>query len=114
MIGGAFAVEMWELPAQPVQHADGTVAVMIVGPSALQPVEYREAYEPMQLTAGFSSTSSEDEETDVKKHNQEALKRLALISIRLPDNVLWFENPRPAAWDEDKRTWTTDYIYDVR
>lgn len=97
---------------QPVEHQDGTVVVMLVGPAALQPIDYHEKYEPLQLS--FSSTSSEDEETDVKKQNQEALKRLTLINIKLPENVLWFENPKPAMWNEDKKIWTTDYIYDVR
>lgn len=90
---------------------------MIVGPATLQPVDYQEKYEPVQLSMGFSSTSSEDEETDkitLKKQNQEALKKLALINIKLPENVLWFENPKPVMWNEDKKVWTTDYIYDIR
>lgn len=114
IIGGSFSVEMWKLPMQPVEHQDGTVVVMLVGPSALQPIDYHEKYEPLQLSMGFSSTSSEDEETDVKRQNQEALKRLTLVNIKLPENVLWFENPKPAMWLEDKKVWTTDYIYDVR
>lgn len=105
---------MWKLPMQPVEHQDGTVVVMLVGPSALQSIDYHEKYEPLKLSTGFSSTSSEDEETDVKKQNQEALKKLTLISIKLPENVLWFENPKPAMWNEERKVWTTDYIYDVR
>ncbi|VVC35855.1 Cancer susceptibility candidate 1, N-terminal,Cancer susceptibility candidate protein 1,Casc1 [Cinara cedri] len=114
IIGGAFNVEMWKLPMQPVEHRNGALSVMIIGPSMLQPIDYHEKYEPLQLSMGFSSTSSEDEETDVKKQNQEALKRLALINIKLPENVLWFENPKPAMWNEDRKVWTTDYIYDIR
>ncbi|XP_050430496.1 dynein axonemal intermediate chain 7-like [Adelges cooleyi] len=115
IIGGAFTVEMWKLPMQPVQHKDGTVVVLIIGSSALQPIEYFEKYEPLQLSSiVFSSTSSEDEETDVKKQNQEALRRLVLITIKLPENVLWFENPKPAMWNEEKKVWTTDNIYDIR
>jgi len=114
IIGGAFIVEMWKLPMQPVEHKNGTVGVMLVGPSALQPIDYHEKYEPLKLSMGFSSTSSEDEETDVKKQNQKALQRLTLIRIKLPENVLWFENPKPAMWNENKKVWTTDYIYDVR
>ncbi|XP_003241246.1 axonemal 84 kDa protein-like [Acyrthosiphon pisum] len=114
IIGGAFNVEMWKLPMQPVEFEDGSVGVLIVGPEALQPIDYHEKYEPLQLSMGFSSTSSEDEETDVKKQNQEALKRLALINIKLPENVLWFENPKPAMWNEEKKNWTTEYIYDIR
>jgi len=105
---------MWKLPMQPVEFKDGSVGVLIVGPEALQPIDYHEKYEPLQLSMGFSSTSSEDEETDVKKQNQEALKRLALINIKLPENVLWFENPKPAMWNEEKKNWTTEYIYDIR
>lgn len=105
---------MWKLPIQPIEHQDESVVVMVIGPSALQPIDYLEKYEPLQLSMGFSSTSSEDEETDVKKQNQEALKRLALVNIKLPENVLWFENPKPAMWNEDRKVWTTDYIYDVR
>jgi len=107
-------VEMWKLPMQPVEFKDGSVGVLIVGAEALQPIDYHEKYEPLQLSMGFSSTSSEDEETDVKKQNQEALKRLALINIKLPENVLWFENPKPAMWNEEKKNWTTEYIYDIR
>ncbi|XP_026814345.1 axonemal 84 kDa protein-like [Rhopalosiphum maidis] len=114
IIGGAFNVEMWKLPMQPVEFEDGSVGVLIVGPTALQPIDYHEKYEPIQLSMGFSSTSSEDEETDVKKQNQEALKKLALINIKLPENVLWFENPKPAMWNEDKKNWTTEHIYDIR
>ncbi|XP_025199256.1 axonemal 84 kDa protein-like [Melanaphis sacchari] len=114
IIGGAFNVEMWKLPMQPVEFEDGSVGVLIVGPTALQPIDYHEKYEPIQLSMGFSSTSSEDEETDVKKQNQEALKKLALINIKLPENVLWFENPKPAMWNEDKKNWTTEFIYDIR
>ncbi|KAE9523387.1 hypothetical protein AGLY_015939 [Aphis glycines] len=114
IIGGAFNVEMWKLPMQPVEFEDGSVGVLIVGPTALQPIDYHEKYEPIQLSMGFSSTSSEDEETDVKKQNQEALKKLAMINIKLPENVLWFENPKPAMWNEEKKNWTTEYIYDIR
>ncbi|XP_050536332.1 dynein axonemal intermediate chain 7-like isoform X2 [Daktulosphaira vitifoliae] len=115
IIGGAFNVEMWKLPMQPVQHKDGTIVVVLVGPPVLQPLEYFEKYEPLQLSSMmFSSTSSEDEETDIKKQNQEALQRLVLITIKLPENMLWFENPKPAMWNENKKVWTTDCIHDIR
>lgn len=105
---------MWKLPMQPVEHHDGTVVIMIVGPSALQPIDYHEKYEPSQLSMGVSSTLLEDEDTGVKKQNQEALEKLTLINIKLPENILWFENPQPAMWNENKKIWMTDYIYDVR
>lgn len=105
---------MWKLPTQPVKHQDGTVVVMVIGSSALQPIDYFEKYKPLQFPIGVSSTVSEEEETGMKKQNQEALERLTLISIKLPQNILWFENPKPAMWNEDKKIWITDYIYDVR
>ncbi|VVC34711.1 Casc1 domain [Cinara cedri] len=111
IIGGAFNVEMWKLPTQPVEHRNGAWSVVITGSTTVQPIDYHEKYEPSQLSLGFSSSSLEDEETYIVP---EALKRLALINIKLPENLLWFENPKPVIWNENRKIWTTDYIHDIR
>lgn len=106
---------MWKLPLQPV-HRNGGVCVVIIGPAALQPVDYQEKYESVNLSMDFSSTSLEDEETDkitLEKQNLKTQKKLALINIKLPENVLWFDNPKPVMWNEERKAWTTNYIYDI-
>lgn len=42
------------------------------------------------------------------------LSNLILITIKLPDHVLWFDAPLPVYWDYENNYWSTEYVYDTK
>ncbi|XP_077287366.1 dynein axonemal intermediate chain 7-like [Arctopsyche grandis] len=79
----------------------------------LTEVKFREIYNPPPTPAPGTVRTPEEIEADIRRQ-EAALERLFLITIQLPDTVLWIEPPIVCCWNTDKNYWTTDDIHDLK
>lgn len=138
IIGGIYHMQLLKQPPQPKQLKDGAVLRMIIGKDGLQHWEYLETYEPPTVKAGATKQSTDDDDEDaentpegiilrvpltllivfVESHDVfisgKLLSKLVLITMKLPDHVLWFDAPVPVHWDYENHHWSTQYIYEVK
>ncbi|XP_065214023.1 dynein axonemal intermediate chain 7-like [Planococcus citri] len=115
IVGGVYHLELIKQPPQPKLLKDGAVLRMIIGADELQRWEYLETYEPPVVKTGTTKQSTDDDDEDAENTPEgKLLSKLVLITMKLPDHVLWFDSPVVVHWDTEKHYWSTEYIYEMK
>ncbi|GFO01258.1 protein casc1-like [Plakobranchus ocellatus] len=99
VLGGIYQVNLLHMPPQPKTVGSWTITTL-VDPPAIQPMEY--SADPVANTEG------QDKNKD-KKDEKPAIA----ISMSLPDDVLFLEEPQVARWDEKRKFWSTNGFSDL-
>ncbi|XP_021923830.1 axonemal 84 kDa protein-like isoform X3 [Zootermopsis nevadensis] len=113
ILGGVYHIDLLQQPPQPQILHDNSVITVLQVPAELSPVKFHEKYVPPPPPEPGQRRLPEEIEAELKKQEQE-LEKLALISIELPGNVLWFEPPIVASWDKDAGFWSTEDFHDLK
>ncbi|XP_049839060.1 dynein axonemal intermediate chain 7-like [Schistocerca gregaria] len=113
ILSGVLHVDVIKQLPQPQKLPHGWSIHIVPLPAQLQPVDFWARYQPPPPPEPGQKRLPEDIEAELRKQEQE-LNELALISIELPDNVLWFEPPTVVRWDGEKGFWSTEDCHDTK
>ncbi|KAF2885426.1 hypothetical protein ILUMI_20706 [Ignelater luminosus] len=116
ILGGTFYLNMFYQPPQPqgIVSYDMRIARLEV-PKSIKRVPIYIDYELPSLLPMESKTKQQESEAEIEARRKEmALNKLILISVVLPDHVLWLHMPMVCQWDEENYQWTTGDIYDLK
>ncbi|XP_063604864.1 dynein axonemal intermediate chain 7 homolog, partial [Penaeus indicus] len=112
--GGVYTVDLLEVPPQPRVLADCTIT-QVEEVCTVSKVEWVAQYNPpAPAEAGGQRRRDPEAVEQEMRQLEKEMKKLLLITIKLPDSAFWFEPPQMVLWDESKRCWSTDYFHDVK
>ncbi|XP_047487265.1 dynein axonemal intermediate chain 7 homolog [Penaeus chinensis] len=112
--GGVYTVDLLEVPPQPRVLADCTIT-QVEEVCTVSKVEWVAQYNPpAPAEAGGQRRRDPEAVEQEMRQLEKEMKKLLLITIKLPDSAFWFEPPQMVLWDENKRCWSTDYFHDVK
>ncbi|XP_025088707.1 axonemal 84 kDa protein-like isoform X3 [Pomacea canaliculata] len=98
VVGGIFTFDLLCLPPQPKVCKNWTITQLVV-PEKLQFLDY---------VVDVPQVSSAQEKTSKDKEDKRDEKPPINITLNLPHNVLFLEEPQLAWWDANKQYWRTD------
>ncbi|RUS74159.1 hypothetical protein EGW08_018074 [Elysia chlorotica] len=100
VLGGIFHVNLLQMPPQPKTVGSWTITTL-VDPPAIQVMDYSADPPP------------NPEEKDKNKDKKDE-KPPITISLSLPADVLFLEEPQVARWDEKRKFWSTNGFSDLK
>ncbi|XP_076668249.1 dynein axonemal intermediate chain 7 isoform X2 [Andrena cerasifolii] len=112
ILGGVFHVDLVYQPPQPKDLGGETWLTTLKLPKQTRFVPFARPYEPPQPAAD-SERTPEVIEAEMKAL-ETAMEALALITLKLPDSVYWFEPPLVAHWIPEKSIWSTKDVHDIK
>ncbi|KAL7304299.1 hypothetical protein TKK_0003100 [Trichogramma kaykai] len=112
ILGGIYRIDLLRQPPQPKDLGDGCTITTLKGPKKLEYVEFWRPYKAPPPAPDHERTP-EVIEAEIKAL-EAAMELLVLVTIKLPDSVLWFEPPLVAHWLEDERVWCTEDVHDIK
>ncbi|OAD52157.1 Axonemal 84 kDa protein [Eufriesea mexicana] len=112
ILGGVFRVDLLYQPPQPKDLGKETSLTTLELPKEPKFVPFLRTYETPE-SAPDSERTPEIIEAEMKALEQ-AMDALVLLTLELPDSILWFEPPLVAHWLPEKRIWSTKDVHDVK
>ncbi|XP_048504698.1 dynein axonemal intermediate chain 7 homolog isoform X2 [Athalia rosae] len=113
ILGGAIHIDLVYQPAQPKDMRREILITALQIPKELRYVPFMKPYDPLPPAAQDAERPPEIIEAEMKAL-EEAMEALALITLKIPDTVLWFEPPLVAHWLPDKKIWSTKDVHDIK
>ncbi|XP_059046797.1 dynein axonemal intermediate chain 7-like [Achroia grisella] len=111
--GGVLHLDLLTTPPQPKRMRGSITLTTLQLPKSLQPMNYQVQYRaPSPPPVGVTRTP-EEIEMEMKKVEAE-YEKLALVSIDLPQELIWSEPPVVCQWQEARKLWTSNYVNDYK
>ncbi|XP_043285673.1 dynein axonemal intermediate chain 7 homolog [Venturia canescens] len=112
ILGGVYHIDLVHQPPQPKDMRRNIFLTTLQLPKALKFVPFSKPYKAPP-PAPDSERTPEVIEAEMKAL-EAAMEALALITLKLPDTVLWFEPPLVAHWIPEKKNWSTEDVHDIK
>ncbi|KAG7201519.1 hypothetical protein KM043_004271 [Ampulex compressa] len=112
ILGGVFHLDLVYQPPQPKETTRKILLTSLQIPKELKFVPFFRPYKAPP-PAPDSERTPEVIEAEMKAL-ETAMEALALVTLKLPAAVLWFEPPLVAHWLPDRRIWSTQDIHDIK
>ncbi|XP_015512196.1 dynein axonemal intermediate chain 7-like isoform X1 [Neodiprion lecontei] len=113
ILGGAIHVDLVYQPAQPKDMRRDILITALQIPKELKYVPFMKPYDPPPPAAQDAERPPEVIEAEMKAL-EEAMEALALVTLKIPDTVLWFEPPLVAHWLPERKIWSTKDVHDIK
>ncbi|XP_033224120.1 protein CASC1-like isoform X2 [Belonocnema kinseyi] len=112
ILGGIYHIDLIYQPPQPKDMKGDMFLTTLQIPKELKFVPFSKPYEAPP-PAPESERTPEVIEAEMKAL-EAAMEALALVTLKLPDSVLWFEPPLVAHWIPEERIWSTQDVHDIK
>ncbi|XP_043481152.1 dynein axonemal intermediate chain 7-like isoform X2 [Leptopilina heterotoma] len=112
ILGGIYHIDLIYQPPQPKDMRRDMFLTTLQIPKKLRFVPFSKPY-IAPPSAPESERTPEVIEAEMKAL-EAAMEALALVTLKLPDSVLWFEPPLVAHWIPEKRIWSTNDVHDIK
>ncbi|XP_058802482.1 dynein axonemal intermediate chain 7-like [Phymastichus coffea] len=112
MLGGLYRIDLIRQPPQPKDMRRNIFLTTLQLPKELEFVEFTRPYKAPPA-APENERTPEVIETEMKAL-EAAMEKLALVTLKLPESVMWFEPPLVAHWLPDEGIWSTEDIHDIK
>lgn len=99
VVGGVFTFDLLNLPPQPKVCKNWTITQLVEPPK----LEYMEYVADPPVTSGQEKNKDKDQEKD-KRDEKPPIN----VTMNLPEDVVFLEEPQVARWDAVKQYWRTD------
>lgn len=105
-VGGVFCFDLLTLPPQPRVCKDWTITQLVEPPK----IEF------MDYVADPPVASGQEKTKDKEEKDKKDEKPPIIVTMNLPESVMFLEEPQIARWDASKQYWRTDgfanFVYD--
>ncbi|KAI4476007.1 hypothetical protein M0804_013932 [Polistes exclamans] len=112
ILGGIYHIDLVYQPPQPKDMRRNILLTTLQIPKELKHVPFYKPYKAPPPAPG-SERTPEIIENEMKAL-ETAMEALALVTLKLPDTVLWFEPPLVAHWIPEKKIWSTQDVHDIK
>uniref|UniRef100_A0A1I8PE80 IC97/Casc1 N-terminal domain-containing protein n=1 Tax=Stomoxys calcitrans TaxID=35570 RepID=A0A1I8PE80_STOCA len=109
IIGGVYCLDYLETPQQDKQLNARSFIRTILAPNKLTHKEYYQTYKPPPPTLPGVRRLPEEIEAEMRMI-EAALDKLAMVTVDLPDSVIWFEPPIACRWETLEETLQSNLI----
>ncbi|XP_062140315.1 uncharacterized protein LOC133848676 [Drosophila sulfurigaster albostrigata] len=103
IIGGVYCIDFLETPQQDKQLNARSFIRTIAAANSLMHKEYYQTYHPPPPVLPGVRRLPEEIEAEMRMI-EAALDKLALVTLQLPDSVIWFEPPIACRWETHTET----------
>ncbi|XP_017121340.2 axonemal 84 kDa protein [Drosophila elegans] len=103
IIGGVYCIDFLETPQQDKQLNARSFIRTITSANSLVHKEYYQTYKPPPPVLPGVRRLPEEIEAEMR-WIEAALDKLALVTLQLPDSVIWFEPPVACRWETNVET----------
>ncbi|XP_023212427.1 protein CASC1-like [Centruroides sculpturatus] len=114
ILGGIFQVELVEIPPQPVQKGCWIIQQVEDIPKPRCIPFYVRVVPPRPPKPNMKPTEVASFAESENKRYEEELVNTASISLTLPENTIYLDQPRPAFWYAKKSCWVADGFHEVK
>uniref|UniRef100_A0A1B0CGU5 Axonemal 84 kDa protein n=1 Tax=Lutzomyia longipalpis TaxID=7200 RepID=A0A1B0CGU5_LUTLO len=98
IVGGIYCIDYLDQPKQDVKIGSKSFLTTLLHPNKLKRKHFYQSYKPPPPPQPGVRRLPEEIEAEIKLMEQN-LDKLALITVKLPENVLWFEPPIVCRWE---------------
>ncbi|XP_059612710.1 uncharacterized protein LOC132259176, partial [Phlebotomus argentipes] len=98
IVGGIYCIDYLDQPKQDVKIGSKSFLTTLLHPNKLKRKHFYQSYKPPPPPLPGVRRLPEEIEAEIKLMEQN-LDKLALITVKLPENVLWFEPPIVCRWE---------------
>ncbi|XP_043500204.1 dynein axonemal intermediate chain 7 homolog isoform X2 [Polistes fuscatus] len=112
ILGGIYHIDLVYQPPQPKDMRRNIFLTTLQIPKELKHVPFYKPYKAPP-PAPASERTPEIIENEMRAL-ETAMEALALVTLKLPDTVLWFEPPLVAHWIPEKKIWSTQDVHDIK
>ncbi|KAI9590175.1 hypothetical protein GQX74_008343, partial [Glossina fuscipes] len=113
IIGGVYCLDYLETPRQDKQLNARSFIRIIVTPNKLSHKIYYQTYKPPPAPQPGVRRLPEEIETEMRMI-EKALDKLALVTVQLPESVIWFEPPIVCRWETRLETLESDLTEGIK
>uniref|UniRef100_A0A1B0ADL8 Casc1_N domain-containing protein n=1 Tax=Glossina pallidipes TaxID=7398 RepID=A0A1B0ADL8_GLOPL len=113
IIGGVYCLDYLETPRQDKQLNARSFIRIIVTPNKLSHKTYYQTYKPPPAPQPGVRRLPEEIETEMRMI-EKALDKLALVTVQLPESVIWFEPPIVCRWETRLETLESDLTEGIK
>lgn len=112
ILGGALHIDLIYQPPQPKDMRRDIMLTTLQIPKELKSVPFFKPYKapPPALD---SERTPEVIEAEMKAL-EAAMEELALVTLKLPSSIIWFEPPLVAHWIPERKLWSTQDVHDIK
>ncbi|XP_011635025.1 axonemal 84 kDa protein-like [Pogonomyrmex barbatus] len=112
ILGGALHIDLVYQPPQPKNLPKNITLTTLQIPKVLKFVPFCKPYKAPP-PAPDSERTPEVIEAEMKAL-EAAMEALALVTLKLPSSIIWFEPPLVAHWIPEKKIWPTQDVHDIK
>ncbi|KYQ54968.1 Axonemal 84 kDa protein [Trachymyrmex zeteki] len=112
ILGGVLHIDLVYQPPQPKDMKRDTMLTTLQIPKELKSVQFYKPYKAPP-PAPDSERTPEVIEAEMKAL-EAAMEALALVTLKLPSSIIWFEPPLVAHWIPEKKIWSTQDVHDIK
>ncbi|XP_018060407.1 PREDICTED: axonemal 84 kDa protein-like [Atta colombica] len=112
ILGGVLHIDLVYQPPQPKDMRRDIMLTTLQIPKELKSVPFYKPYKAPP-PAPDSERTPEIIEAEMKAL-EAAMEALALITLKLPSSIIWFEPPLVAHWIPKKKIWSTQDVHDIK
>ncbi|XP_067655393.1 dynein axonemal intermediate chain 7 homolog isoform X2 [Haliotis asinina] len=109
VLGGVFSFDLMALPPQPKAVNQWTLT-RLVNPPQIELMEY---VAELPAPAATSAQTKDQKDTQTQEKDKRDAKPPIGVTIKLPSDVMFQEEPQVVRWDEDKKHWRLDGFSDI-
>ncbi|KAL2712561.1 axonemal 84 kDa protein-like isoform X1 [Vespula squamosa] len=112
ILGGIYHIDLVYQPPQPKDMRRDIFLTTLKIPKELKQVPF---YKPYKAPPPIPPNERTPEVIENEmKALETAMEALVLVTLKLPDTVLWFEPPLVAHWISERNIWSTQDIHDIK
>ncbi|KAL0103229.1 hypothetical protein PUN28_017511 [Cardiocondyla obscurior] len=112
ILGGVLHIDLVYQPPQPKDMTKNMTLTTLEIPKKLKAVPFYKPYKAPP-PAPDSERTPEVIEAEMKAL-ETAMEALALVTLKLPSSIIWFEPPLVAHWIPEKKIWSTQDVHDIK
>ncbi|XP_018407317.1 PREDICTED: axonemal 84 kDa protein-like [Cyphomyrmex costatus] len=112
ILGGVLHINLVYQPPQPKDMRRDIMLTTLQIPKELKSVPFYKPYKAPP-PAPDSERTPEVIEAEMKAL-EAAMEALALVTLKLPSSIIWFEPPLVAHWIPEKKIWSTQDVHDIK
>ncbi|XP_028046208.1 axonemal 84 kDa protein [Monomorium pharaonis] len=112
ILGGVLHIDLVYQPPQPKDMRKDIMLTTLQIPKELKFVPFYKPYKAPP-PAPDSERTPEIIEAEIKAL-EAAMEALALVTLKLPSSIIWFEPPLVAHWISERKIWSTQDVHDIK
>ncbi|XP_014489011.1 PREDICTED: protein CASC1-like isoform X2 [Dinoponera quadriceps] len=112
ILGGVIHIDLIYQPPQPKDMGRNLMLTTLQIPKELKFVPFSKPYKAPP-PAPDSERTPEVIEAEMKAL-ETAMEALALVTLKLPSSIIWFEPPLVAHWIPERNMWSTQDVHDIK